>query len=103
MDGFLQIKIPCYQRRLITRALALIPAFIGVVWFGEGSVGRLLVLTQVVLTLQLPFALYPLIRFTGSRKLMGVFASGPILNLVAWLIFLVIVVANIVLLWQLAV
>ncbi|HWT99625.1 MAG TPA: Nramp family divalent metal transporter [Terriglobales bacterium] len=103
MDGFLQIKIPCYQRRLITRALALIPAFIGVVWFGEGSVGRLLVLTQVVLTLQLPFALYPLIRFTGSRKMMGPFASGPILNLAAWLIFLVIVVANIVLLWQLAV
>lgn len=102
MDGFLQIKIPCYQRRLITRALALIPAFIGVVWFGEGSVGRLLVLTQVVLTLQLPFALYPLIRFTANRQLMGGFASGPILNTVAWLIFLVIVVANIVLLWQLA-
>jgi manganese transport protein len=102
MDGFLQIKIPCYQRRLITRALALIPAFFGVVWFGEGSVGRLLVLTQVVLTLQLPFALYPLIRFTGNRKLMGTFANGPILSAVAWLIFLVIVVASVVLLWQLA-
>ncbi|HVJ33602.1 MAG TPA: Nramp family divalent metal transporter [Terriglobia bacterium] len=102
MDGFLQIKIPCWQRRLITRALALIPAFIGVVWFGEGSVGRLLVLTQVILTLQLPFALYPLIRFTGNRRLMGGFANGPVLRAVAWFIFLGIAGANLVLLWQLA-
>ncbi|HVJ41644.1 MAG TPA: Nramp family divalent metal transporter [Dongiaceae bacterium] len=102
MDGFLQIKIPCWQRRLITRALALVPALIGVVWFGDGSVGRLLVLTQVILSLQLPFALYPLIRFTGNRRLMGSFASGPVLSAAAWFIFLVIVVANIVLLGQLA-
>jgi manganese transport protein len=101
MDGFLNLKIPCWQRRVITRGLALIPALIGVVWFGEGSVGRLLVLTQVVLSLQLPFALYPLIRFTSSRRLMGAFASGPILRGFAWLIFLAIAAANVVLLWQL--
>jgi len=53
---------------LITRALALGPALIGVLWLGEGSVGRLLVLSQVVLTVQLPFAIWPLIRFTSDRR-----------------------------------
>jgi manganese transport protein len=101
MDGFLDLKIPCWQRRVITRGLALIPALVGVVYFGEGSVGRLLVLTQVVLTLQLPFALYPLIRFTGNARLMGAFANGPILRLVAWAIFVLILSANLALLWQL--
>ena len=101
MDGFLKLKIPCWQRRVITRGLALIPALVGVLWFGEGSVGRLLVMTQVVLSLQLPFAIYPLIRFTSSRRLMGAFASGPVLQGLAWLIFIAIAAANVVLLWQL--
>jgi len=101
MDGFLDLRIPCWQRRLITRGLALVPALIGVLWFGEGSVGRLLVMTQVVLSLQLPFALYPLIRFTSSRRLMGNFANGPILRGIAWLIFIAIAGANILLLRQL--
>lgn len=86
---------------MITRGLALIPALVGVLWFGEGSVGRLLVMTQVVLSLQLPFAIYPLIRFTSSKRLMGAFANGPILQGVAWLIFIAIAAANVVLLWQL--
>jgi manganese transport protein len=94
LEGFLNLKIPCYQRRLITRGLALGPALIGVLWLGEGSVGRLLVLSQVVLTVQLPFALWPLIRFTSDRGLMGVFASGPLMKTVAWLIFALIAVAN---------
>jgi manganese transport protein len=95
LEGFLKLKIPCYQRRLITRALALGPALVGVLWFGEGSVGRLLVLSQVVLTVQLPFAIWPLIRFTSNRQLMGVFASGPILAGVAWIIFAGITAANV--------
>ncbi len=75
MEGFLDLKIPCYQRRLITRGLAIIPALIGVLWMGEHAVGKLLVLTQVVLSAQLPFAIYPLIRFTSSKAMMGPFAS----------------------------
>lgn len=71
MEGFLRAKIPCWQRRLITRGLALVPALIGVLWLGEGAVGKLLVLSQVVLSLQLPFALWPLIRFSSDRGLMG--------------------------------
>ncbi len=95
LEGFLNLKIPCYQRRLITRALALGPALVGVLWLGEGSVGRLLVLSQVVLTVQLPFAIWPLIRFTGDRRLMGVFASGPALAGLAWIIFAAVTAANI--------
>jgi manganese transport protein len=95
LEGFLNLKIPCYQRRLITRALALGPALVGVLWLGEGSVGRLLVLTQVVLTAQLPFAIWPLIRFTSDCTLMGPFANGPMLHIAAWAIFVLILLANI--------
>jgi manganese transport protein len=94
LDGFLDLKIPGWQRRLITRALALIPAFAGVWWFGDGGIGKLLVLSQVVLSFQLPFAIWPLIRFTGSRELMGSFANGPVARVTAWSLFGVISVAN---------
>ena len=94
MDGFLDLKIPCWQRRVITRGLALIPAFVGVWWLGDGAIGKMLVLSQVVLSFQLPFAMWPLIRFTSSRALMGPFANGPVLKLLAWSLFAAISVAN---------
>jgi len=94
MEGFLNLKIPCYQRRLITRGLALVPAFIGVTTLGEHAVARLLVLSQVVLSLQLPFALYPLLRFTGNRKIMGELANDWYMTIVGWALFAVITVAN---------
>jgi manganese transport protein len=95
MEGFLQLKIPCYQRRLITRVLALVPALIGVYAMGNGAVGKLLVASQVVLSLQLPFALYPLIRMTSDRSLMGSFANATHTKLLAWMLFVVISVANV--------
>jgi manganese transport protein len=95
MEGFLDLKIPCWQRRFITRGLALVPAFIGVALLGDGAVGKLLVLSQVVLSFQLPCAIYPLIRLTSDRKLMGEFSSGVLTKLFAWSIFAVISVANI--------
>jgi len=95
MEGFLDLKIPCWQRRLITRALALVPAFVGVWWFGDGGVGKMLVLSQVVLSFQLPFAIWPLIRFTSDRALMGDFANGPVLRAVAWALFGTIGAANV--------
>jgi manganese transport protein len=101
MEGFLDLKIPCYQRRLITRGLALIPALAGVLWLGEDSVGRLLVMSQVVLSLQLPFAIYPLIRLTSNRQAMGPFTSPIPLQFVSWILFAVIVAANFWLLLQL--
>jgi len=94
MEGFLNLKIPCWQRRFITRALALIPALIGVQMLGNGAVGKLLVASQVVLSLQLPFALYPLIRMTSDRALMGEFANTLLTRIVAWTLFAVITAAN---------
>lgn len=98
LEGFRDLKIPCWQRRLITRTLALIPALIGVAVLGEAGVGEMLVASQVVLSLQLPFAIWPLIRFTSDRGLMGAFANGPVLKTVAWMLFLLISGANVALL-----
>ncbi len=95
MEGFLNLKIPCWQRRLITRVLALVPALVGVWWLGDDGVGKMLVLSQVVLSFQLPFAMWPLLRFTEDRALMGPFASGPLVRVLAWALFGVITAANV--------
>jgi manganese transport protein len=94
MEGYLNLRIPCWQRRLITRGLALIPAFIGVWLLGDGAIGKLLVLSQVVLSLQLPFALYPLIRMTNDRQLMGPFVNRWPTRVQAWGLFVLISGAN---------
>ena len=99
MEGYLNLKIPCWQRRLITRGLALVPAFLGVWLMGDDAVGKLLILSQVVLSLQLPFALYPLIRMTSDKRLMGPFANRLPTRLLAWFLFAVISCAN---LWLIA-
>ncbi len=99
MEGFLRAKIPCWQRRLITRGLALVPALIGVLWLGEAAVGKLLVLSQVVLSLQLPFALWPLIRFSSDRGLMGEFVNPRWVSALAWSLFGLISAANLTLLY----
>nr|BFD41153.1 Nramp family divalent metal transporter [Pseudomonas sp. FFPRI_1] len=102
MEGYLNLRIPCWQRRLITRGLALIPAFIGVWLLGDGAVGQLLVLSQVVLSLQLPFALYPLIRMTNDRRLMGEFVNRWPTKALAWSLFAIISAANAWLILQMA-
>ncbi|OMR73407.1 divalent metal cation transporter, partial [Burkholderia pseudomallei] len=84
MDGFLHMKMPCYQRRLITRGLALAPALAGVLWLGDGALGQLLVWSQVLLSLQLPFAMWPLIRSVGDRSIMREYAIGRGTKVVAW-------------------
>ncbi len=71
MEGFLRIRLPNWLRRLVTRAIAIVPAIITVMWFGEASIGRLLILSQVILSLQLPFAMFPLLMFTANRTHMG--------------------------------
>jgi manganese transport protein len=94
MEGFMKWKIPCWQRRVITRGLALIPAYIGVMIFGDNSTGRLLVLSQVILSLQLPFTIFPLLVFARNKKLMGDFSLLPITQVFAWLLLIIIVAAN---------
>jgi manganese transport protein len=100
MEGFLKLKIPCWQRRAITRGLALIPAMIGVIVLGEHSVGTLLVLSQVVLSMQLPFAMYPLVSLTSQRRIMGNFVNAWWTTTLAWFLFAVISAANAWLVWQ---
>ena len=71
MEGFLDIKLAPWLRRLITRAIAVVPAAIVTIYFGESETARLLILTQVVLSLQLSFAVFPLVMFTASKGKMG--------------------------------
>jgi manganese transport protein len=100
MEGFLKMKIPCWQRRLITRALALAPAMVGVLTLGDHAIGKMLVGSQVVLSLQLPFAMYPLIRLTGRADLMGRFVNAWWTSSLAWCLFVVISAANGWMVWQ---
>lgn len=90
MEGFLHIRLRPWLRRLITRLLAIIPALITIVWFGEDSTGGLLVLSQVVLSLQLSFAVVPLVMFTSDRVRMGAFVNPRWLTVVSWVVAVVI-------------
>jgi len=101
MEGFLRLKIPCWQRRLATRALALIPAAVGIAWLGEGGVGPMLVGSQVVLSLQLPFAIWPLLRLNGDARTMGRLVAPMAMRWGGWLVLAVICVANAALLREL--
>ena len=94
MEGFLRIRLSPWLRRLLTRGLAVIPVLIVTAVAGENNTSKLLVLSQVILSMQLPFAVIPLIQFVSSKKIMGDLAISKRLSLVAWLIAAVIVVLN---------
>ncbi len=94
MEGFLDIRLPAWLRRLITRLIAIIPAVIVTALYGEHGAGSLLILSQVVLSLQLSFAVVPLVYFTGQRGKMGQFANPPLLAAAAWAVAVVIVGLN---------
>lgn len=100
MEGFLNLRLPPWLRRLATRLLAIIPALIAISYFGEHSTSSLIVLSQVILSLQLPFAVIPLVMFTSDRRLMGEFVNPRWLKRLAWLIAFVITSLNLWLLWQ---
>lgn len=95
MEGYLNIRIRPWLRRMITRLLAVIPATITILVLGENSTGNLLVLSQVVLSLQLPFAVIPLIHFVADRQRMGLFAIGRKTWTTAWIVATVIVGLNV--------
>lgn len=100
MEGFLNLRLRPWLRRLITRLVAIIPAVIVAALQGQKGVNQLLILSQVILSLQLPFAVVPLVLFTSERAKMGRFTNGPILKAIAWIITAVIIVLNVYLLWQ---
>jgi manganese transport protein len=94
MEGFLHIRMRPWLSRIITRGLAIVPA-VGIIWyFGEGKTTALLVGSQVVLSLQLGFAVWPLLRFTNDRAKMGEFANALWLKILGWIVTLVIIVLN---------
>ncbi|MCY7284908.1 MAG: Nramp family divalent metal transporter [Cyanobacteria bacterium CAN_BIN43] len=94
MEGFVHLRLPAWLRRLATRLLAMIPALIAVIWFGEQSTGQLLVLSQVVLSLQLSFAVVPLVMFTSDRRITGEFVNPLWLKAGAWGVAIVIIGLN---------
>lgn len=95
MEGFLNIRLRPWLRRLITRLLAIVPAVIVTILYGEAGTARLLVFSQVVLSLQLSFAVIPLILFTSSRHKMGEFVIPGWVKILAWLTAGIIVVLNV--------
>ncbi len=100
MEGFLQIRLAPWLRRLATRLLAIVPALVAIIFFGEQSTGKLLVFSQVILSLQLSFAVVPLVMFTSDRRLMGEFVNPRWLKRLAWSVAIVIMSLNIWLILQ---
>jgi manganese transport protein len=95
MEGHLRLRIQPWMRRLLTRLMAILPAFYTILYFGEDSLGGLLVLSQVVLSLQLGFAVIPLIHFNSDKEKMKEFAIKPWVKILAWLTALIIVSLNV--------
>ncbi len=100
MEGFLQIRLPPWLRRLITRLLAIIPAAGVTIFYGTEGTGRLLILTQVVLSMQLSFAVVPLVMFTTSKSRMGDLVAPRWLAALAWVVAVAIILLNLKLLWD---
>ena len=100
MEGFLKIRIRPWLRRLITRAIAIIPAAVVAIMYGESGTAKLLVLSQVILSMQLSFAVFPLVRFTSERAKMGEFTNPPWLKVLAYAVAFIIAALNIWLLFQ---
>ncbi len=94
MEGFLHFRMRPWLRRLITRSLAIVPAVITIYISGNEGTGKLLVLSQVILSLQLPFAVVPLVKFTASRKKMGDFATPKWIAAIAWVVAAIIIILN---------
>ena len=100
MEGFVNIRLRPWLRRLITRLVAIVPAIIVIGLYGEQGSGALLILSQVILSLQLPFAVFPLVSFTANRHKMGPFVAPRWMRLLAWTVAIIIASLNVWLLYQ---
>jgi manganese transport protein len=100
MEGFINLRLRPWLRRLMTRLIAIIPAVIVISIYGDRGSGPLIILSQVILSLQLPFAVFPLVAFTSDRAKMGEFVNPLWVTILAWTVALVIAALNIYLLWQ---
>ncbi|OPA74625.1 divalent metal cation transporter [Paenibacillus selenitireducens] len=100
MEGFLNIRMKPWLRRLVTRMIAIVPAVIVTMMYGEKGAGELLILSQVILSLQLSFAVVPLVKFTSDPAKMGEFVNKPWMKWLAWFVTFVIIVLNVYLLYN---
>jgi manganese transport protein len=100
MEGFLHIKLPPWVRRLTTRLVAVVPAIITILWIGEAGLGKLLILSQVILSLQLPFAILPLMIFVSDKQKMAEFAIPATAKIAGFAIGIVIIALNMIMLWN---
>src|SRR3954469_2738740 len=100
MEGFLRLSMPNWARRLVTRGVAIVPVIVVTAFYGERGTGQLLVLSQVILSMQLPFAVIPLVRFVSDRRKMGEFVVPRPVSARAWIIAAVIVTLNLKLLFD---
>jgi manganese transport protein len=100
MEGFLDLRLPNWARRLLTRGVAIVPVVVVTAFYGERGTAQLLVFSQVVLSMQLPFAVIPLVRFVSDRRKMGKFAISRSVAAVAWIVAGVIVILNVKLLFD---
>ena len=98
MEGFLRIRLPHWARRLITRAIAIVPVVVVTALYGESGTAKLLIASQVILSMQLPFAVIPLVQFVSDKRKMGIFAISKPIAALAWLVAGVILVLNVKLL-----
>jgi manganese transport protein len=98
MEGFLNIRLSPWLRRLVTRLMAIVPAFLVTLWYGQKGMAQLLVLSQVILSMQLSFAVIPLVQFTGDKAKMGSFVNSRFMQALAWLMAGFILVLNLYLL-----
>lgn len=102
MEGFLDIRLPPWARRLITRGIAIVPAAVVTIWYGEKGTAQLLILSQVILSLQLPFAIVPLVMFTADRRKLGDLVAPRWVTVLAALTAAIIIALNVKLLYDLA-
>ncbi|HEX6831619.1 MAG TPA: Nramp family divalent metal transporter [Methyloceanibacter sp.] len=101
MEGFIDIRLPPWARRLMTRGLAIVPAAIVTIWYGEAGTAKLLIFSQVVLGLALPFAIVPLVMFTADRRKMGALVAPRWMTMLAVIIATILIALNVKLLWDL--
>jgi manganese transport protein len=94
MEGFINVRLPAWARRLATRSLAIIPAVIGIALYGAAGTGRLIILSQVILSMQLPFAIVPLVMFTADKRKMGVLVAPRWVTALAVLVAVVVIALN---------
>jgi manganese transport protein len=102
MEGFLHLRMPPWARRLLTRAVAIVPVVIVTALWGSRGTGQLLILSQVILSMQLPFAVIPLILFVSDRRKVGVFAIARPWVILSWIVAAIIVGLNAKLLMDIA-